>query len=369
MKIAYITTQSMKTDSGVTKKIFEQIKVWADLGVNVKLFAVVNPKDKQEIRDKTVNFIYTKSYLKRKFLNLNLINKVNKFKPDFVYFRQDLYSLNYEILSKKYKIIIELQTKDLNESRLLFIKQKKYGLLGFVAYLYFKITRSRYFKKATGLITVTNELIDYYSSFKKSSICIPNGIDIKKYSIVKKNANEKKIKFFFIGSNGMPWHGVDLIEKIAEKLPEYEFHIVGINKKSRLRNIKYYGFMKYENYIKILKNCHICIGTLALHRKNMKEASPLKVREYLAHGFPTIIGYEDTAFSKEKPNFILQLNLSKEQIDYTIINKIKNFVLKNKNKVVEHSEVENFIDVYILEQEKIEFLQNLLNNFTKIEKL
>ena len=204
-------------------------------------------------------------------------------------------------------------------------------------------------------------MVQYYSSFNKPTICIPNGIDIDKVPILKTTGNNNNIiKFFFIGTPGLPWHGVDLIEKIAEKLPEYEFHIVGLNGKSRLKNVFYYGFMSYNEYVKILKECHICIGTLALHRKNSKEASPLKVREYLAHGFPTIIGYKDTAFLEQKPDFILEIDLSDENVSDEVIYKIKEFALKNKNRVVNHEEVRNFIDINVLEQKKVEFIKKLI---------
>lgn len=46
-------------------------------------------------------------------------------------------------------------------------------------------------------------------------------------AVKKKKDKLNKIKLFFIGTPNFPWHGIDLIEKIAEKLPEFEFHIGG----------------------------------------------------------------------------------------------------------------------------------------------
>lgn len=362
MKIAYIMTQSMSSNSGVTKKILQQIKVWSNLGVKVKLFAVVRNSDKRELVELdnlNVKYIHADSNIERKILTLDLIKEINKFNPDIIYYRQDFYSLHYEILSNKYKIIVELQTKDKEENYLVFVKQKKYGLYGMLSYMYFTLTRNRFLEKSYGIVTVTQELQNYYSFLKKPSICIPNGIDIESFNIIKKADNNGKIKLFFIGTEGMPWHGVNLIEKIAEKLPEYEFHIVGLRGENR-ENVKYYGSMKYEDYIKVLEKCHICIGTLALHRKNMKEASPLKVREYLAHGFPIIIGYKDTAFLESKPDFVLEIDLSDENINDSVIDKIRAFVFENKDRIVEHTEIKNYIDIYTLESKKLKFIENLL---------
>ena len=51
----------------------------------------------------------------------------------------------------------------------------------------------------------------------------------------------------------------------------------------------------------------VAIGTLSLHTKQMEEACPLKVREYLAWGLPVIIGYKDTEFPAPDTAFLLQL--------------------------------------------------------------
>ncbi len=72
------------------------------------------------------------------------------------------------------------------------------------------------------------------------------------------------------------------------------------------RNVKAHGFLSTESYSQILASADVAIGTLALHGKNMDEASPLKVREYFAYGIPTIIGYKDTDFAEPAP-FLLRL--------------------------------------------------------------
>ena len=58
--------------------------------------------------------------------------------------------------------------------------------------------------------------------------------------------------------------------------------------------------------MEILGQAHIGIASLALHRKKMQEASPLKLREYLAAGLPSITAYRDTDFPDGAP-FLLEL--------------------------------------------------------------
>jgi len=362
MKFAYITSHPIIQNDGVSKKILEQIETCAKFGVETKLFVNANFRKFKLGTDfanrNFVKYYDAKNKLSRIF-NKALIEDVKAFNPDLVYYRYDFYTLNYEILSNKYKTVIEIQTKDIDEFFLTHIRNKKYGLYGYFSYLYFFLGRNRFLNKASAFVGVTNEILDYYSSFCKPAICIPNGINLSKYNTIKKAYIDEKVRFFFIGTEGMPWHGIDIIESLAQKLPQYEFHIVGINKKSELNNLKYYGPMNYEVYIKILEKCHICIGTLALYRNNMKEACTLKVREYLAHGFPVILGYKDTAFLNNTPDFILELEFCNDEVTNDHIQKIKEFTESQKNRIVKKEEL-SAIDIYSLEEKKIKFLKNLL---------
>jgi len=43
------------------------------------------------------------------------------------------------------------------------------------------------------------------------------------------------------------------------------------------------------------------VGALALERKNMREAQPIKTRHYLGSGLPVIIGYQDTLLDESSP--------------------------------------------------------------------
>ena len=172
------------------------------------------------------------------------------------------------------------------------------------------------------------------------------------------------IGLVFIGSPNQSWHGLDKIIQLARKLgDDFLIHLVGPQEKDIAdfnppSNVIAYGYR--TDYTDILRKCHIAIGTLALHRKKMDEASPLKTREYLACGFPIIIAYEDSSFKNlpQPPDFLLSVpNTENNIISSESIERIRIFCLKNRDRVVSHSEIQHLIDSNIFEKKRIKFME------------
>lgn len=353
MKIAYLINHDISKNDGVTKKILNQTNEWKNLGNEVVVFCNTSNYGKSILNAKQYEF---RNFIKdRLFINKELLNDLDDFNPSLIYFRYDTWSASIQKISKKYTVITELNTNDLGEYFLLFKKEKNVkSLFRFLAYFLF---RHRVFSNVKGIVSVTEEILNLPSvaKFKKKGMVIPNAIDLRTYKVIKTNKEQDRIGLFFIGTPNQPWHGIDIIEKLSNKLPEFDFHVVGIKKKSE-NNLFYHGFLQKNDYLKILKKCNICIGSLALFRNNMVEACPLKVREYLAYGYPIIIGYNDTAFLKNKtlPKWLLQINPNKIQIDL-----IKNFILQNKDTIIKDKEID-FISSTILEHKRVEFFRQFL---------
>ncbi|MCM8767484.1 MAG: glycosyltransferase [Candidatus Omnitrophica bacterium] len=288
MKIPYLVNHRFSVFEGVSKKILDQVRAFQELGHKVKIFPLGKIEEGFKILSnlELINCYVNSSFKKTFFINKKLVNEVIKFNPDILYVRYDLWRRSYNLLFKKYKTIIEIQTNDLAEFKLLANQSFKKKIL----YLYFRIFRNRFLSNSDGFITVTKELAELssYKKYKKPITCIPNGIFLSNYPIIKKiSQSNEKVRLFFIGTSNYPWHGIDIIERIAKEIPDYEFHLVGEKKQGEtLKNIIYYGELNQDNYIKILEKCQICISTLALYRKNMKEACPIKTREILGLWIP-----------------------------------------------------------------------------------
>ncbi|MNZ78728.1 hypothetical protein D3C78_973150 [compost metagenome] len=100
----------------------------------------------------------------------------------------------------------------------------------------------------------------------------------------------------------------------------------------------------------------MAIGPLALYRRGMKEASPLKVREYLAYGLPVINGYVDTDFKEEVP-FILRIpNEPRNTANASAA--IEEFVHSWQGRRVDRSEV-GHLDVTVKETARLAYMKRI----------
>ncbi|EIJ2704988.1 hypothetical protein LIR74_005010, partial [Escherichia coli] len=289
MKIAYLIRHDITRNDGVTKKILGQIDHWKNLGHEVQVYAYL-PRIGDSILP-AKQYVMGGVIKSRIFLDKKLLMDIDSFCPNMIYFRYDTWSRSLSKLLTSYPSIVELNTLDLSEFfELIKLEKNIKSILRYCAY---RMLRSLVLRKVVGIVSVTNEINRDKSNaqYNKPSIAIPNGIDLSTYNSIKQNARDNsRIGLFFIGTPGQPWHGVDYIEQLASKMKALDFHIVGIDGINH-ENVYYHGYLDADKYKKILKKCDICIGSLGLHRINMKEACPLKVREYLAYGYPIILGY------------------------------------------------------------------------------
>ena len=353
MKIAYIINHDITTNDGITKKIFGQKKEWEKLGNDVQIYCTL-PKQGDSILE-AKQYISTTPFKLRFQLQEKLLSDLNAFSPDIVYFRYNTWSRTLSKILDSYKVITELNTYDLGEFWSMFKVEKT--LKSFVRYLGYKLLRDKVLSRVSGIVGVTKEIAYHPSNSKynKPTTFIPNGINLNAFKTLKKNTiDTSRIGLFFIGSPGALWHGVDIIKEMTEKLSEYDFHIVGMHGQNS-SNLFWHGYLQKDEYIEVLKKCHICIGSLALYRNEMQEACTLKVREYLAYGYPIILGYEDSAFlDQEKPAWMHLIDARKE-INYE---KIKEFILKNTQVVIDHDEID-YISTKNLEVRRVDFFYSL----------
>ena len=121
----------------------------------------------------------------------------------------------------------------------------------------------------------------------------------------------------------------------------------------------FHGQLAVEQYSKIARNCNLAFGTLNQQVTGMNEASPLKVREYLALGLPVVIRYIDTDFHGNH-SFILNLPFDNRRlVDFK--DEIFKFSSDWQNKRVSNFEVEPFISAKNKENQRIRFFERILS--------
>lgn len=359
MKIAYLINHQIWRNDGVTKKIAVQSDAWRANGHEVEVFCITRKVDDSILIARQYHLGHPA--IGRLLVDQKLVHDIEEYKPDIVYLRYDIWSATIDRVITRYKTVAELNTLDVEEYRLLLIKERSVKAL--FRYLAYIALRSRLFRQFAGIVGVTHEIVadSSVARFSLPSVVVPNGIDLTRYATLSREARETDpVRLFFIATPGQPWQGADLVNDLAQGLPDFEFHIVGISGKSDVTNIVWHGYLGQSEYVEILKQCHVCIGTLALFRKGMQEACPLKVREYLAYGFPVIAGYNDTAFINAPcSDFVLNIQLSGTGVTHDIINSVREFCIKLKNRVVHSSEL-SMIDAEHLEYKRLKFLNDII---------
>jgi glycosyltransferase involved in cell wall biosynthesis len=349
MKIAYVICGNFDKEGGVEKKIFNQIKQWEKEGHQVKLFCFTRRNVASLFNSLDIEIIKYKTYIDL-VINPFLTRKIFKWRPDIVYFRQYRFTCSFYVMFRKIPTVIEYNSDDVEESKL---------TTSFLIRLFHLLTRDIMNYSAAGYVTVTYELEEKLRKYNKPIITIANGISENTLR-VKRKTEENKINAFFIGTPNQPWHGVDKIYYLASKLPDVEFHLVGIEDNIELDNVHTYGYLNIEEYIRIVEICDVAIGSLALHRNKMNEASPLKVREYLHFGLPVIIGYEDTDFIGIEHNFILKIPNDEDNVKNNL-EVIYDFMRKSKSLTVSKEKIEH---IYFSKKEakRLKFISECLSN-------
>ena len=201
------------------------------------------------------------------------------------------------------------------------------SLIGKIRFIAEKIIGKLCIKASSGIIGVTNEIIEYEKSrvndMQKKAYLFPNGINIEKLKDNLDYSVDNKKKVLFIASEFSEWHGLDLLfEDMKKNTQQFELHLIGrllpedyahaiTDSRVVLHGVKDKCFIE-----QISSKCHVALGSFALERKNMREACTLKVREYLSFGLPVYSGHIDV-FPVDFDFYKVGKPIISEILDYT----------------------------------------------------
>jgi len=360
MKLSYIVEVDPLIHSGIIKKINNQIHIWQKQGHEVQTL-ILWPKaaTKKTTRYIDGQFISNRFLdgLPQGFLNTYVtktigINKVQKalrdFKPDVVYIRQGIWYPGLTSVLSRFKTVMELNTVD-------FLEMEFYSGLKKKVYLWGK---KRLLEAISGLVAVSPDILQHYKAHSIPQKVVSNGIDLDKFDVLPKVTVQQNVpvNLVFVGSENMYWHGLDKILKLAVMLPEYQFNIVGYDRKNIempvTDNVTFYGWLNSDQLTEVYKKSNIGIGSFGNHYVGKNTDSTLKVLEYLAYGLPVIMGHRDVDFGDS--DFVFKATgLDHEFLPLTTI---KTFIETNKNRRVTHPEIHQ-VDSSVKERERLTFFE------------
>ncbi len=356
MLIAYIFHLIDGPESGVFKKIMDQSHQWINHGNKVAFFILTQTGLAKSFIDRAAGiptFVYEYEGIAKRSRRLSqLFASVVDYLPSIVYYRYDLYHPAFRHLSKKIPVFVEINSDDIAEFRMGNRFRRWYNYL----------TRRYIFLNSKGLILESHQLakLPHLARFGKPYIAIGNGIDLKRFRQLDAPRNFDPI-LIFMGSPNQPWHGIDKILWLAHRLKTWRFDLIGPDPadfRGSPRNVFFHGFLNQSQYELLLAQADVAIGPLSLYLIGKKESSPLKVREYLAYGLPTIVGYQDMDFPEGAP-FLLQIGNDPDNI-INNFSRIEKFVSMWRGKRVPRNDI-RCLDVSIKEEKKLAFLNRFMN--------
>jgi glycosyltransferase involved in cell wall biosynthesis len=355
MRIAYVVERDLSTEDAVVKKIAAQMRCWREMGHEAGLFALSpSATVTTAVADLLVQQQHRRGRLDWLTRYRRLIDEVIAWQPSCAYFRFSSYFPAVGRLMRAVPTVVEVNTDDVAEYRTTMTRR---------SYAYHRLTRGRLFRLCGGVVTMTHELAEIFAATGKPVEVVANGIDLASFDPLPA-PNNPAPRLAFLGSPNMLWHGLDEILKLAELNPTWQFDLIGIDRRAHFNgsnpaNIHAHGYLGRADYEPLLATADVALGTLALWRKEMTEASPLKLREYLAYGIPTIIAYRDTDFADEQP-FLLSLPNQEGTIEANI-ELIRRFVTRVVGTRVPRAAI-GHLDIHEKEKQRLHFLESVCDS-------
>ena len=360
MRIAYVSLHWPRTrNSGVGKKIQSQLASWNARGHEARLFMHTSSYELQSDLIEGDYFFYkqagkSKTEINRIGAMKQMIEAIRRFRPDIIYLRYSIYVYPAHRLMDIAPVVEEINTNDLTQ----------HEELGLIYSLYNRFTRGIFLRRVHGLITVSRELaVSYaFAPYRKPTRVIANGCELDKFHELPSPSN-KTPHLIFIGSPGYPWQGVDKLVDLASRFSDIHIDIVGYDNlpgfESLPNNLTLHGYLSTREYLQVLARADVAISSLALHRKQLEEASPLKSREYLAFGLPLVVAYADTDLDGMDCDFILKIPNKEDNIQ-THAQMIRDFAYWMRGCRADREFLKKHIDANQKEAMRLSFFEELL---------
>ncbi len=360
MRIAYVSLHWPRTrNSGVGKKIQSQAAAWNRAGHTTRVFMhTAHYEPVSDLIEADYSFYTAAGKLKTEISRINamgrMIQAVEKFQPDLIYLRYSIYVYPAHRLMKIAPVVEEINTNDLTQ----------HEGLGRIYSLYNRFTRGIFLHRIRGLVTVSRELAvsSAFAPYRKPTRVIANACRLEDFPQLPPTSNTIP-HLVFIGNPGCPWHGVDKLIDLARCFSDIHIDIIGYGKLPEFEplpaNLTLHGYLSMGEYQRVLANADAAISSLALHRVQLEEGSPLKSRECLAFGLPLVVAYADTDLDEVDCDFLLKIPNKEDNIQ-THAPAIRDFAYRMRGRRADRAFLKNHIDADQKEAARLSFFEELL---------
>ncbi len=398
MKVAYIYLGAGLTKDSVYHKITSQIESLNELGVNTKgiFFSGTDPKRLAPLENNSLSYVGVSPIVNGWFRSLReriqftkaLYNWSRKYANnyDVLYvraYRPTLYWLLF-LLKCRGKVITEHQTKEPEELKTLW-SENRFGFkpsdfLGWlehniIPWYQENILGTIALMLTKNIVCVTHEIAKYEISraaiYEPMAHVIGNGIKVNDINLITpKQFDGKELALIMAvgGTTETSWHGLDLLlNSINEYRGPVKINLFLAGNTTYLSQYKnkhviLLGELDKKILHEKMKECHLGVGSMALQRKGLSEASTLKVREYVSIGLPFFFGHEDIDLNK----LVLQgLALKIKPMEVPDMEEIIQFAARISNISEFSISLREYAIAYLDTSKKMKTLVDVLNQSTQ----
>jgi hypothetical protein len=153
-------------------------------------------------------------------------------------------------------------------------------------------------RRARGISFITQQMAAGYTG-NKPTFVTGNSSDLPRLPA----PDNARPRVMYAAANALPHQGLDLFVEIARQCTEFDFDLVvppatPLPDVALPGNLRLAAALNRTELIDIMSRADIALGTLALSRKRARysepmRVSPLKVRDSIASGIPTLVPYHD----------------------------------------------------------------------------
>ena len=357
MKVLHVVSESGPAGRGVPQKVVRTVEAWRRLGVDADFIDLATARIgttgigagdafQPRFRGEWILEMHRRSKKMRQVLQ--------DAAPDLVYTRELVWNPGLKSILDGFRVVIEVNSDRGEELR----------ARSRAASAFWRLTAPGIRRRAAGIVAVTDELAAKIGSPGIPTTVIGNAVDVASTPPKRSRPSNRPLVLMLVGGPA-PWQGIDRFAALSESLPQFDFVICGdggADVKNLPDTVGVLEPRSGQSLEELLSRVSVSFGTMALSRKGMVEACPLKSRTSLAAGVPLIYAYDDPALKGDE-RFALRIEDRQIQSQATIT-RIADFIRKASEEPGIGIEAWEFakrnLGVDVAEKRRIEFFESIL---------